>query len=218
MKHPISLKRLARLHSFTLVELLVVIAIIAILAAVLFPAAGAAIRAAKRAQAANTANTIYTAVLNYDTEYSVYPLNATDIAAGGDIYYTSVDATSKTSWENMMWALCGNLNAASPATVVTPTVANTRGVIFLNPNKSDIDSNGVFVNPLCLNAASNYFSLAMDGNYDGILGNNGEALDQLPDFSQTTMPYTAVITAGAAVWCNCNTTTPGTVGFWEHTY
>jgi prepilin-type N-terminal cleavage/methylation domain-containing protein len=136
MKHP----RRTR-SGFTLVELLVVIAIIAVLASVVTVAANAAINAAKRAKGSNTANQIKTAVINYYTEYGVYPLPTG--SASTDTLYNDND---QGDWQPLSFCLCGNINpgVSGGATQGTSgTVANTRNIPFLTLKKSDVDANGV---------------------------------------------------------------------------
>jgi prepilin-type N-terminal cleavage/methylation domain-containing protein len=214
MKRSFSRFRLSKLSSFTLVELLVVIAIIAVLAGVLLTGVTSALNTAKRAKAANMAANIQTAVMGYYSEYSVYPIPTQGTPA--DVYYNSND---KPDWQNLAWALCGNINTASPTTVVTPTVTNTRAIAFLNLKSSDVDANGVPVNPInpYTAPANQYFNIAMDGNYDGLLGNNGTANGVLTNFALPTMPA-ATITQGVAIWANCNTGNGANNNFYVHTY
>ncbi len=220
MKRSLFRSRLAQLSSFTLVEMLVVIAIIAILAATVTVEAGSVIRSAKRTQAGVIANQIQTAVNAYYTEYSVYPIPS-DMAAGTDIYIaTNNTGADATHWKNLMYGLCGNINPATGAAVTGGTVSNTRNIAYMSPKKTDLDTNanpGVLLNPICPNSATGpYFNIAIDGNYDGLLGvTNGVPI---PDLTQTNTPTTAVLTTGVAVWANCNTSSSTNNSFWVHTW
>jgi prepilin-type N-terminal cleavage/methylation domain-containing protein len=215
---------------FTLVELLVVIAIIAILAAVLSVSAGAAINAAKRAKAGSQANQIQTAILNYYTEYSVYPLptgQTTDILEGSNGTLDSNEGPNA-----LFYALCGNINAYSPSTPTNNgSVSNTRNIAFLTPKRSEVDNNGVMINPFSHNGTYYYFSIAIDGDYSGILGDSGSAAGALPNFTGWTnnsgITYLTTgsgITQGAAVWTCCDPTNLATwtssksPSYWVHTY
>jgi prepilin-type N-terminal cleavage/methylation domain-containing protein len=209
---------------FTLVELLVVIAIIAILASVITVAAGSAINAAKRAKAANTATQIETAIASYNTEYGVYPVPAG--AAAADVYYDNKDNTDQ---QPLIFALCGNIDPYT-ATTVTSTVANTRNEVFLTPKKSEVDTNyHIPFNPFSTAAAPQFFFIAMDADYSGILGDSGNAAGKIPNFAAWTTGNTisyANITQPIAVWACCdpayaNSATPTASTnptFWPHTY
>jgi type II secretory pathway pseudopilin PulG len=220
----ISVRRtLKRLSSFTLVELLVVIGIIALLASVLLAVSGTAIKAAKRTRAFNTANLIQTGTLAYYTEYSVYPVPYGTPA--GD-YWVDDLSGSASKWGNLICVLCGNIHPSSPTTPFTPTtLTNARGVAFLSLKASDIDANDAPLNPLST-TTNLYFNIAMDADYDGLLGTTGVTSGKLPNFSTSTsstsgsgMIYTGSSTAGVAVWENCNgTTSNDNPAFWVHTY
>jgi len=216
--------RQAKLHSFTLVELLVVIGIIAILAGVLLEVGGTVIKSAKRAKAANTANQIQTAALAYYTEYSIYP-----VPSGTTTDYEITDASgSATAWGNLICVLCGNIEPASPGTTFTATtITNSRGIAFLSLKASDVDANNAPLNPLpTVNGATTnnaYFNIAIDGDYDGVLG-VAAPVQNMPNFSAATWNAAAqagggTSTAGVAVWANCNGTSGlNTAPNWVHTY
>jgi prepilin-type N-terminal cleavage/methylation domain-containing protein len=220
--------RLSKLSSFTLVELLVVIGIIAILAAVLMSAGNMAIKAALRAKAANTATQIQTACLNYYTEYSVYPVGSATTDGGAQIGDT---ASSATSWGNLIEALSGNIKPSTGLAATQTAITNSRGIAFLSLRAADVDSSDAPKNPLPAGTGSSseiYFNIAMDADYDGVLGATPSTA-VLPNFASGTTTSLTVTggssTAGVAVWANCTGTIAPASGsmscnanWWVHTY
>jgi len=219
---------------FTLVELLVVVAIIAILAAAVVAGAGGAINAAKRVKASNAATQIQTAIINYYTEYGVYPVppgTTTDI-----LYNDANNGTGNQS--GLFFALCGNINPSvgTQGQSSTGDVPNTRQIAFMTPKKTDVDANGILINPFFTSTTAppnqGYFNIAIDADYSGILGDSGSVTGKMPDFSGgtwktgSTVTYLANgITQGVAVWACCDTSSlppkqaaSKTPNFWVHTY
>jgi prepilin-type N-terminal cleavage/methylation domain-containing protein len=226
--YPFSMKqsrvrsRSSKLSSFTLIELLVVIGIIAILAAVLLPAANLAIKAAKRARAATMASQIQTAAMAYYTEYGVYPVG-TATADGTSPASIADLAANATAWQNLICSLCGNNHPSTGLayTAVAATPTNSRGIAFLTMRTSDVDSSDAPLNPLPTGTEI-YFNIAMDADYDGVLGVSPSTA-VLPKFSTGTATSLTLTggssTAGVAVWANCTGTTSYTnANFWVHTY
>jgi prepilin-type N-terminal cleavage/methylation domain-containing protein len=227
MKSSISKRR--RGMAFTLVELLVVMGIIAILAAVVIAGISSALRFAKRTKANATAVQIQTAMQNYYAEYGVYPTQANFPAAAGDAYYTGTVA-SAAGWQNLMYALCGNINPLTGAPK-TGAVTNSRAIAYLTPVRGDLDTTyGIPVNPFGSSATTPYFYMAVDTDYSGVVGDNGDAKGVLPDFSKYSTNYTGQFLTGGtpggvAVWCPCDQalgggipTKPSPASFWAHTY
>jgi hypothetical protein len=63
--------------------------------------------------------------------------------------------------------------------------------------------------------------MAIDGDYDGIIGTGASAITNLPNFAAATFSNTGggSTTAGVAVWANCNPKGTQTVPNWYvHTY
>jgi len=208
---------------FTLVELLVVIGIIAILASVVLAGSSQAINAAKRARALATANQIVTAVQNYYTEYSIYPI---------DPNKGSVDTLYNTGpkWEPMMVALSGGVDPGNPTQgqVAGNAIPNNRQISYLSMNRSDLDTTlkpavpkTPFKDPKT--GVAEYYFLAIDSNYDNVLGDKDEPAGQMPDFSTSTttkLNMSTGVTTGVAVWSNCDqpVAAPTVPNFWIHTY
>jgi type II secretory pathway pseudopilin PulG len=204
MKRPF---RSSRYSSFTLVELLVVLGIITILASLLLMAVNGAIKMALRAKAATMANQIQGACMTYYNDYGIYPL-PTNAASQTQFQYGAT-STDTSNWKNLIWALCGNINAYSPTTAQTPTVSNTRSIAYLSLNIASIDTNGVPLNPIPPDTTNLYFNIMLDGAYTGILTN-------VPVFSAGTLT-TNNMSGGVYVWASCNTTSNvSNYSWWVH--
>jgi prepilin-type N-terminal cleavage/methylation domain-containing protein len=228
MKPSISKRR----HSggFTLVELLVVMGIIAILAAVVIAGVSSAIKFAKRTRANATCVQIQTGMQNYYTEYGVYAASAADTATATDLLYSGATGTDTARWQNLMWALCGNINPLTGAAVTTGTVPNTRNIQYLAPTRSDLDTvYGIPANPFGSSATTPYYYMAVDNDYSGVVGDSGAALAKLPNFTASSTNYTGTTLpsgtpGGIAVWCSCDQPLIGTAASpshpyaWAHTY
>jgi hypothetical protein len=182
------------------------------------------------------AGQIQTSVTAYYTEYSTYPVPT---ATTTDYILGDTTAGDGASWAALDCVLCGNIHPSTGA-VATPSAAgptNTRGVTFMTMKVSDVyPATGPGVqdapkNPLpsstAANGANAYFNIAMDSDYDGVLGVAPSTVLTMPNFAATTTttmttsgsPYGGTSTAGVAVWANCNGSTTGTnPSFWVHTY
>jgi len=219
-------RRISERHAFTLVELLVVIAIIAILAAVTMNVGIMVINLAKKAKAQNTATQIQTSTLAYYTEYSVYPTPSG--AAATD--YMLNDTDSALNWGPLVECLSGMISPSTGTTSTETVFSNTRQIPFLNLKVGDV-GNGTTgnkdapLNPLPPPSAptSKYFNIAIDADYDGVLGGSNEAVsgNWLPNFNATPFSATGgggTSTAGVAVWANCTQNNQTTANWWVHTY
>jgi prepilin-type N-terminal cleavage/methylation domain-containing protein len=214
--------RRSRSIAFTLVELLVVIGIIAILAGIIGVSVGSAIKAAKRAKSTSMAVQLQTSIQSYYTEYSVYPVPAG--AATGDTYYSSTD---QADWKTLTYGLCGNINPYTGIALTGTPTLNTRGIPFLSLSHSDIDANGIPQNPFYTagSAFAQYFAVAMDTDYSGVIGDSGSASGVIPNFPQppsTNWGTAQPVPGGVAVW-NSNdqpttTTAASNERFWSKTY
>jgi prepilin-type N-terminal cleavage/methylation domain-containing protein len=104
--------------AFTLIELLVVIAIIAILASMLMPVLNVAMTHAKETQAKLEVNQIYTAINQYESQYSRMPVSTTvqqsgytNITYGG--IYSSTAASGNNQWPSAGWSAWSGANPQS---------------------------------------------------------------------------------------------------------
>jgi len=219
MKRTLSRSHSSKLSGFTLVELLVVIGIIAILASVILFAGTSALRAAKQAKAQATANAIQAAALGYYTEYSVYPVPTGTVNTD----YTIADAAgNQTAWGLLIDALSGNVSPYSGKAVAATTITNARAITFLSLRSSDVDNGDAPLNPVPT-GPSIYFNIAMDSDYDNVLGVAPSAVTTMPNFATSTVGNVALTggssSAGVVVWANCNgKATLQNPSFWVHTY
>jgi prepilin-type N-terminal cleavage/methylation domain-containing protein len=231
MKFPLRRLHRSQPRGFTLVELLVVIAIIAILASVILFAGTAAIKAAKRTRASNMANQIQTATLGYYAEYSVYPVPS-GVTTDYMISDADIGSAGGATWGPLIECLSGMIQPSTGANVSTTetTFANSRQVSFLTLKTTDVATStsghqDAPLNPLppSSTSASQYFNIAIDADYDGVLGVSPSAVTTMPVFTPvnvTTAPASGgSTTAGVAVWANCvGSTTKYNSNQWVHTY
>jgi len=108
-------------RGFTLIELLVVITIIGILAGLAVPAVGKALEAAKKAETGAMVNQLRTALVQYETEYGVWP----SALAGTGSPPADADATSEDLYDTLI-ARDAGLNAEH--------ADNTRRIVFMEFN------------------------------------------------------------------------------------
>jgi len=202
-------------------------AIIAILASVILVGGSQAINAAKRAKASYTATQVQTAIMNYYTEYGVYPVPA-GTTSEDFLYGSAAPTTVDTNETQLTIALCGNVNPYT-ASADTSTVSNTRNITYLTPKKNEVDTNGTLITPFSSGTTYYYYWIAVDSDYSGVLGDSGTAKGAMPDFSSWTSGSTSSatvsgLTQGVAVWADCDTSnlaapaSSTAPAYWIHTY
>jgi hypothetical protein len=101
---------------------------------------------------------------------------------------------------------------------------NTRQIPFLSLRSTDVTLNDQPLNPCSQNPASPYFNIAIDADYDGLLGDpKTTSAGLLPSFAPITTgsppPMTGSAKVGVAIWANCNPDHgTQTSLLWLHTY
>lgn len=128
--------------SFTLIELLVVIAIIAILASLVFPALHTVRNNARKSKAKTECLSLMTAIINFETEFSCWPANAT---GSSDVLVTGAD------YVKMCKILAGE---------------NSKKTVFFEAGMGYDESKG-FLDPW-----NRPYQVALDVDFDGILKEN----------------------------------------------
>ncbi len=169
---------------FTLIELLVVISIIAILAAMLLPVLASVKNHAKKVKAQVEERDLATAIQNYDSIYSRFPVSSgvqnAASAANGDFTYggTLLSQAPPNGLGPGIWSTNNseviailmdltNYPNGSGATVNNGYVKNPQQTIFLNAKMSgDTNSPGVGTDLVYRDPWGNPYLITMDLNYD----------------------------------------------------
>ncbi|HVU08760.1 MAG TPA: prepilin-type N-terminal cleavage/methylation domain-containing protein [Verrucomicrobiae bacterium] len=180
-----------RRRAFTIVELLTVIAIIAILAAMLLPVISAAKTKAKITQAKLQIQDLVTAIQNYDSTYSRFPVsdaaqaiannNANSPSHNGDITFGgSFTNSSGSQWIGTLNYETNNseviailMNITNYPTTGTPTIntnseKNPQKTVFLNAKVVSDTTTWPGVGPdlVYRDPWGNPYIITMDLNYD----------------------------------------------------
>jgi prepilin-type N-terminal cleavage/methylation domain-containing protein len=202
-----------RRRAFTLVELLTVIAIIAILAAILLPALAAVKKHAKKVQAQLQVSDLVTAIQNYDSAYSRFPVSpayssSNNITFGGTFSTpTGPQPIGDVSTNTDVIAILMDITNTTVTAVNANSQKNPQQTIFLNA-KMVADTNtwpGVGPDLVYRDPWGNPYVISMDLNEDnqcldafyslsivsGPNGNNNPGLNGLvdPDNSNNNFRY-----------------------------
>jgi hypothetical protein len=112
------------------------------------------------------------------------------------------------------------------------TFTNSRQIAFMTLKSNDV-ANGTTtgavkdapLNPMPPNKTQLYLNIALDTDYDGIIGKGAaNSSTWLPVFSPATPSgFTGTggggtTTSGVALWANCNSSNTSNSNFWVHTY
>jgi prepilin-type N-terminal cleavage/methylation domain-containing protein len=166
-------------RAFTLVEMLTVISIIAVLAALLMPALAAAKKQAQKTQVKLEISQMVTAIQNYDSAYSRFPVtNAAQANANPDFTYGAVFQTPAGS-DNLLngaYAMSNSEVIAILMDITNTTVTsvnmnhqkNPQQTLFLNA-KMSVSTDpwvGVGRDLVYRDLWGNPYVISMDLNYD----------------------------------------------------
>jgi prepilin-type N-terminal cleavage/methylation domain-containing protein len=138
-----------RQRAFTLIELLVVIAIIAILASMLMPVIIIAMRDAKETQAKLEVNQIATAITQYESQYSRFPVSTPVQQSGSNCVTYGCIAYNNSANPSVQWPLSSwSASPLNPQWLVSPVgiyVTNNSEVISILMDFTNFPSNPTVV-------------------------------------------------------------------------
>jgi prepilin-type N-terminal cleavage/methylation domain-containing protein len=180
--HSCHVSRVTRFtRAFTIVELLVVISIIAILAALLLPVLAAAKKQGLKTQARLQISQIVTAIQQYDSAYSRFPVSGAEQAAGTNDFTFGGTFQMPTGTTNIGTFVNGSVSNNSEVIAILMDITNTtvtsvninhqknpQQTSFLSAKMGDANNINGVVGPdlVYRDPWGNPYVISMDLNYD----------------------------------------------------